>query len=78
MGQSWVQQIWEKKLTLDHHVLTSLLVILESPTDLVSQTVTLMAECLEALAPRNPLCQLSLGTEDHKKTFGRKGSLTTT
>jgi len=37
---------------------------LESPTDLVSQTVTLMAECLEALEPQNPLCQLSLGTED--------------
>jgi len=51
------------KLTLDHHILTSLLVMLTATTDLVSQTITLMVKHLAMLAHWDPLHQLDLEAE---------------
>src|SRR5882724_12244115 len=53
-----------KRLTFDHNVLTSLLVMLAMTADLIGKTVALMVECLTPLASRDACHQLVLNPKD--------------
>ena len=53
------------RLTLDHDVLTSLLVTLAVAADSIRQAVALMVEFLTSLTSGNSLRQLTLKPKDH-------------
>jgi len=60
--QDWSER--KKKLTLNDHILTSLLVPLEPTSNLISEVIALVTEGLASLAYWGPCSQLVLGTED--------------
>jgi len=65
-----------RKLTLNNHILTSLLVPLTLPTNLVSQPIALVTERLAALALRIAFHQLTLLGEFSQKWERRHSILT--
>jgi len=65
-----------RKLTLNNHVLTSLLVPLTPPTNLVSQPIALVTERLAVLASRIAFHKFTLLGEFSRKWERRHSVLT--
>ena len=67
--------VTEKELTLNNHILTHLLVLLASATDLVSEAIALMAKGMAALTHQIVLHPLTL---DMHRSVGNVGERTRT